>query len=803
MSRACRLYDRDPMRARCLILGVLVATTAHAATFIVPSDRALVMASKAIVVATAGTSHGRWAPGGWIETVTDLRVEEAIKGPIAAGQTIHVSELGGMVGDIGYVVAGSPRYAAGQRVLLFLERNDRGEWVAKNMAVGKFDHVEDVKGRRLLVRDGTEIVGWETDGTVHREPVRTEDGFLDFVRATAQGRDAAENYVVHDPQPVRRVAAEATAQAFAPSSYLLQGGGGLGIRWASFPNAVVFLSHGTQPGALNGGLTAIQRALAAWTNDGGSNIVYSYGGTTSIARTGFNGGNADGVNTIQFNDPAGEIPGSFSPVGGATLAVGGAWFGSATHSAHGEQYFTIGEADLVVQDGISGAGLTGNGFDHVLTHELGHTLGLRHSDKNASDSAPCAAPLDCADFAIMKSSVAFNSDSIGSALQAWDIAAIDAVYGSGVVVPPPCNPPKISSAPQTVNVGTTSVTFTVTATGDAPLRYQWYAGSSGNTAAPIGNATTSSLTVKPAVTSAYWVRISSDCDPPADSGTVFAIVNNCPPVTIDSQSADATILEGRSTTLTAAASGGTISYQWYAGTTGVTTSPITGANGSSLTVTPSATSAYWLRASNSCGSSIDSKTITITVLPCAAPKIVVQPASANIVSNFGTTLYAAVAGTQPITYQWYEGIFPDTSHPATAGNSATLAVPSLVASTAYWLHVSSECGAADSNTARLTVVQSCASPAIVSQPQNQSVASGSNVVVSIAATGASLSFQWYQGPYLDFTHPIGGNAPSVFVPSITTPAQFWVRISGPCGSVDSSVASVSVGSSPRRRAVGR
>lgn len=762
-----------------------MATSARAATFLVPSDRDLVTAAKAIVVATAGESAGRRAPGGWIETVTALHVDEAIKGAVTAGETIHVTELGGKIGSLGYLVPGSPTYAPGERVLLFLDTNARGEWVSKAMAVGKFT----ARGDRLL---RAQLCGWDYDGTAHDEPVRSGEKFLGFVRDVARGRTAKEDYVIPWSGGLQ-AAGGVNAAAPLPSSYVLQwpgAQGNLGIRWNRFPSPVVFYSHGTQPGAAGGGVVAAQRALSAWTSDGGSNIVYTYGGTTSVGSAGFAGNDGDGTNGIFFNDPAEEIAGAFTGAGGDVLGIGGGWFDDAslanTHTFGGERFYTIFEADLVLQNGIFGAGLSGNGFDHLITHELGHTLGLRHSEFPS---------------AIMYGSVNFNADPYGANLQQWDRDAIAAVYGTAVT-PDPCKPPTITGQPQSVVLAAQPVTLSVSAIGDAPLRFQWYTGARGNTANPVAGATSASIGVQPAVTTVYWCRISNGCDPSVDSAAATVTVNGCPAVTVDSISANAEVVEGTKVTLTATATGAT-AFQWYRGVSGFTASPVVGMTTASIDVTPSVTTTYWMRASNGCGAFANSETVIVTVRPCTAPLITAQPGAANIVAGSSATLYAGIIGSQPLSILWFEGRRGDTSHPMPNGNSPLLVTPPLFVPTSFWVRASNLCGTIDSDDVPVGIVASCTPPLITAQPHDASVAAGKSAVLSVAATGTALTYQWYEGPVLDFNRPVGGSAPSLTTSPITAPAQFWVRIAGQCGSTNSVTANVTVAGVGKRRAAGR
>lgn len=93
---------------------------------------------------------------------------------------------------------------------------------------------------------------------------------------------------------------------------------------------------------------------------------------------------------------------------------------------------------------------------------------------------------------------------------------------------PPPSAPTITNQPDdtTTSEGAT-VTLSVTATGTAPLVYQWYEGASGDTSTPVGSNSSSFTTPTLSVDVQYWVRVSNAVGSD-DSVTADITVNPVP-----------------------------------------------------------------------------------------------------------------------------------------------------------------------------------------------------------------------------------------------------------------------------------
>lgn len=95
-----------------------------------------------------------------------------------------------------------------------------------------------------------------------------------------------------------------------------------------------------------------------------------------------------------------------------------------------------------------------------------------------------------------------------------------------ITINQPCNSPTILTQPnsQIIDSGQTA-TLTATATGTPPLSFQWYKGVTGNTAAPVGGASSNTLVTQPLTTDTmYWMRVTNSCGS-IDTDTATVTIN--------------------------------------------------------------------------------------------------------------------------------------------------------------------------------------------------------------------------------------------------------------------------------------
>jgi YD repeat-containing protein len=289
--------------------------------------------------------------------------------------------------------------------------------------------------------------------------------------------------------------------------------------------------------------------------------------------------------------------------------------------------------------------------------------------------------------------------------------------------------------------------------------YQWYIGQPGVTTTPVANATTAAYDASPAADTTYWVRVTGTCGIVRDSTAAQVIV--CQPPAIASHPPSFHSASGAARTLSVSASGTELTYAWFKGTTGVTTTPI-GSNASSVTVAPTSTTDYWVRVTGRCGV-VSSNTAKISI----AAGITTEPAGGPITSGTTRTLTVVATGTQ-LSYQWYQR--SGTSEVLIGGaTGASYTTPPIVADATYFCRITSGTSARDSADATLTV---CLPQSIATQ--NQSQVSGNPVTLYVANPPADESYEWYRGATGNTTAPIGNGTNVVSVAPLET-TQYWVR----------------------------
>jgi PKD repeat protein len=444
-------------RLTCVLAIVMVALGVAATTIVMPTDAQLVAKSPVIVTGTVVRSQPVDRNGAiWTETV--IAVDGSLKGNITGEVTVR--EIGGELGDRITKVFGVPQYTEGERVLAFLTPSRRGDYQTTDLFVGKFSEQTTVAGERLWNRDDLAADATLLDSDfkpIHARNVqRLAGSFEQFVRQRVAGEEGTANYGIENPVLERdiRLASPAVSSLAITSNFTLISEPTV-YRWAVFDNggSAKWYSYGSQTGYTGGGINEISTAMSVWSSYSAAKISYTYAGTTTnIAGL----SQPNGVNEILFNDPLGEISGSFNPATGGVVGEGGfngvtdggSWTSPfAADPSHPQQtyhVYDIVEGNLTIQDNVSPAnGVSSSMLAEIVAHEFGHTLGFGHSTDPTALMYPNITPG-------------------GPSLRTDDQLAARWLYPSGQ-----SSPPTVPTAPSGLTVTPSGSTLTLRWTDNA------------------------------------------------------------------------------------------------------------------------------------------------------------------------------------------------------------------------------------------------------------------------------------------------------------------------------------------------
>jgi PKD repeat protein len=473
---------RTRIRARAVLTlsaFLLCGATLRAASYFPMSDADLVGLARIAVLAEVVDLETRMDPDGDRErpfTVATLRTLELFKGELE--NTFRVVIPGGTVGDLTWWVPGAPAFEVGGQALLMLNPlpGRVGEYGLTEFGLSKFDLVADATGRTFLVRpvfsprqdlvvskNEYPLVPQSLDAPVYA--ARDAESFFTALRRIGEGAELERLTYVIPTGEFRPVASRMRPKWGNLGGVELGNCGGQPCmaRWYFDTTPANVKVTGSQTHLVDhyppcgvDQTCLVQAAVDNWHNVAGTDVRIA-GPMPS--------GNFEVRLDLDVAHNGTSWTTSYSCNQQGVVGIGGPEFGGQAKTFKGlSPYYACTKATISMRRWT--CNYPSDSFVDILTHEMGHALGLNHPDQFTSVfSTTTQAQWNDA---IMYSS-AHNPATLTP--QADDIQAMQFYYGTAAVGTPVTANFSFAAA-QTVG---NTVAFHDTSTG-GPTGWIWYFG---------------------------------------------------------------------------------------------------------------------------------------------------------------------------------------------------------------------------------------------------------------------------------------------------------------------------------------